>query len=184
MGEQGGLNLYCFCKNEPTCSIDVHGCGRWNFNDSLPSGMEYDVSTSIIVTYEMDDTERKCCNQVTVKRYVRTLLTGGMVGPYLQDGKDEQSFSDGNKGYAPTDWPEGPGIRVPYTEIGYRVAWSWDFLFEAICTGGPDSGKTLSTVRKFYRTVGHKNGADFPKGTFSDPPKDWPDLSNPEFPLR
>ena len=182
--ENGGLNLYGFCGNNGISNIDVLGFGRWNFNDSLPSFFESDNDTSIVVTYEMDASEQRCCNQVLVKRYVRKLLTGGMVGPYFQDGDDDQSFGDGNKGYAPTDWPEGPGVRIPYTQIGYRFSWSWDFLFEAICVNGPNSGKKLASVRKFYHADGHKSGAKFPKGSFSDPPDNWPDLTNVNIMLR
>ncbi len=181
--EEGGLNLCCFCNNAPAFHIDISGLGRWNFNDVLPPFLVMGTNI-VVVTYEMDESERKCCNRVIVRRYVRKFLTGGMVGIYMLDGSDEQSFSVGNKGFAPVDWPEGPGFRVPFTQTGYRTRWSWDFFFEAVCADGKNKGKTLSFARKFYHAVGHRNGADFPKGVFSDPPKKWPDLSLEDSLLR
>ena len=94
------------------------------------------------------------------------------------DGEPEQFVSGDTIGYAPDDWPEGPGIGwwdTPY----YRTPWSWDFKFEAVCTKGCLSGKTLSTRKKLYWADGHKPGDDAFNHGFSDVHDRWPDLTLP-----
>ena len=184
--ESGGENLYAFCRNDPMRFVDIHGLGRWNFNDSPPSGHIADTITTIYVSYEMDEQERKCCKGVTVYRYVRKIpligkfLTGGQIGPYSLDGEPDQFVKGDQKSYAPGDWPEGPGVGIPWTDKPlYRIRWSWDFLFEAKCVQGPRSGEILSTQKKIYFAEGHKEGDNSFKHGFQDVPSYWPDLTVP-----
>jgi len=137
--EQGGLNLYGFCGNSSVYKIDLNGCGTWAFGIPSPWGNSPDFT----VSYELDEKERKCCKGVKVLRYVRKFITGGQVGPYFLDGNPEDFVEGTVIGYAPDDWPEGPGIGW-WNKVYYRISWSWDFKFEAVCTGGNWKGKTLS----------------------------------------
>ena len=90
----------------------------------------------------------------------RQFITGGKYVPYFLDGTDDQFTSSYPTGYAPDDWPEGPGIGIPFAdEPYYRFSWRWDFLFKAKCTAGPRAGEILSTQQKFYRAAGHKQGS-------------------------
>ena len=184
--EAGGENLYSFCRNDPTRFVDIHGLGRWNFNDSPPPDFIADRSTTIYVSYEMDEQERKCCKGVRVYRYVRRIpligkiLTGGQIGPYSLDGEPHQFEKGYPKSYAPGDWPEGPGVGMPWADAPmYRISWSWDFLFEAKCDKGPRAGEVLSTQRKLYYAEGHKEGDNSFKHGFQDAPPYWPDLTAP-----
>ena len=162
--ENGGENLYAFCANAPIARVDRNGCGTWRFG--IPSICGNDPEFT--VSYEMDSTECKCCKGVQVLRYVRKFITGGKYGPYFLDGTDDQFTSSYPTGYAPDDWPEGPGIGIPFAdEPYYRFSWRWDFLFKAKCTAGPRAGEILSTQQKFYRAAGHKQGStDFEHGFY------------------
>jgi len=139
IGENGGLNLYGFCGNSSVYKIDLNGCGTWAFGIPSPWGNSPDFT----VSYELDEKERKCCKGVKVLRYVRKFITGGHVGPYFLDGNPEDFVEGTVIGYAPDDWPEGPGIGW-WNKVYYRISWSWDFKFEAVCTGGNWKGKMLS----------------------------------------
>ena len=164
IGEEGGANLYGFCKNDSISRVDVNGCGTWRFGIPSICG-NYPEFT---VSYEMDSAERKCCKGIQVLRYVRKFITGGKYGPYSLDGTPDQFTSSYPIGYAPDDWPEGPGVGIPFAdEPYYRITWHWDFLFKAKCTAGPKAGEILSASQKFYRAAGHKQGSeDFKHGFY------------------
>jgi len=174
--EGGGLNLYGFCGNNAIVMIDPVGYGTWAFGIPSPWGNTPDFT----VSYELDEKERKCCKGVKVLRYVRKFITGGQIGPYFLDGTPEDFIEGTTIGYAPDDWPEGPGIGW-WNKVYYRTSWSWDFMFEAVCTRGGWKGKTLSTSWKLYWADGHKAGeTDFKHG-FLDRPQWWPDLTLPSM---
>ena len=172
--ELGGLNLYGFCENKPVYKIDLNGCGTWAFGIPSPWGN----SPAFTVSYELDEKERKCCKGVKVLRYVRKFITGGQVGPYFLDGNPEDFVEGTAIGYAPDDWPEGPGIGW-WNKVYYRISWSWDFKFEAVCTGGNWKGKVLSSSKKLYWADGHKPGETNFNHGFFDHPQWWPDLTVP-----
>ena len=182
------MNLYAFCRNDTLRFIDLYGFGRWNFNDSPPPPFFADTNTTIFVSYEMDEKERKCCEKVVVYRYVRKppipivrkYITGGQFGTYALDGKEDQFEGGFPKAYAPGDWPEGPGVGYPWSDTAlYRIRWSWDFLFVAKCVQGKKAGEVLSKHQKLYYAEGHKEGdVSFEHG-FSDVPSYWPDLTVP-----
>ena len=174
--ESGGLNLYGFCGNNPLSKIDSNGCGTWAFGIPSPWGNAPDFT----VSYELDKKERKCCKGVKVMRYVRKFITGGQIGPYFMDGNSENFVEGTTIGYAPDDWPEGPGIGW-WNKVYYRISWSWDFKFEAVCTKGDWKGKTLSTRKKLYWADGHKPGETVFRHGFLDPPQWWPNLTLPSM---
>ena len=174
--EEGGLNLYGFCGNNPLSKIDSNGCGTWAFGIPSPWGN----APNFTVSYELDKKERKCCKGVKVMRYVRKFITGGQIGPYFMDGNSENFVEGTTIGYAPDDWPEGPGIGW-WNKVYYRISWSWDFKFEAVCTKGDWKGKTLSTRKKLYWADGHKPGETVFRHGFLDPPQWWPNLTLPSM---
>ena len=162
--EDGGENLYEFCANNSVSRVDINGCGTWQFG--IPS--IFGNKPEFTVSYQMDETECRCCKGVQILRYVRKFITGGKYGPYTLDGTPDQFESGYPTGYAPDDWPEGPGVGIPFAdEPYYRITWHWDFLFKAKCTAGPLKGEILSTQQKYYKAEGHKQGnEDFNHGFY------------------
>ena len=164
LGEDVLPNLYCFCENRPFDVIDVLGLGEWNFTvDGFSAGNpdKFD-GVNVSAEYIASPSEMKCCDAVIVKRYVRKFgigpfSTGGILGPYVLDQELDESQIDivhPNVGRAPADDPEGLGLGLG-NSVFYRIAWSFDFLFEAICAKGHDAGKSLSTIQKTYVVEGH-----------------------------
>ncbi len=88
---------------------------------------------------------------------------GGRFGDYWFDADIDDIFamSGSVTAFAPDDNPQGPNI------LGYRIAWTQSFKFEAVCIKGPYAGKVLSTVEKQYKSEGHWARRDF-KGCFLD----------------
>ncbi len=214
--EGGGLLLYGFVGNATLSFVDVNGLGTWGFSvktkmlfpdlpdDDPRNEIEEPYNLVVDVTYTLDSNERKCCDAVVVKRYVRKLLfNGGRSGDFVLDGKEFYSdSSDRCIGHAPDDDPRGPGIgwkfwkwfstykcrgktKVSFDRTAdYRIPWTQHFRFEAVCTEGENKGKILSTEERLYHSEGHKTGDKF-KGYFKDvpPPKPLPDVdfSNPVY---
>ena len=179
IGEKGGLNVFAYANNKPIGTTDSLGNGVWEFGGPSPCG-NYPEFT---VSYSLDADEQKCCKGVKVLRHVRKFLgQGGQIGPFVLDGEDDQFVESYPTSYAPDDWPEGPGIGIPFApEPLYRVPWSWDFLFEAVCVKGPWRGRVLSSARKFYHAAGHRQGDDRFDHGFEDVPEWWPDLTVPSL---
>ena len=148
--EEGGENLYGFCRNQSVSKVDSLGC-HWEF--STPKWDEQLEELDFTVRYIMSPSERKCCYSVTVDRYVRKLLgVGNRFGPYNLDHGGDGGMTDSRKpyiGYAESDSPDGQNFYF------YRLPWTQSFKWEARCTSGPDKGKILSTVERKFKTSGH-----------------------------
>ena len=172
--------MFAYVGNKSVGATDSLGKGVWTFGGPSFSG-NYPEFT---VSYSLDANEQKCCKGAKVLRHVRKFLgQGGQIGPFVLDGEDDQFVESYPISYAPDDWPEGPGIGIPFaSEPLYRVSWNWDFKFEALCVKGPWEGRVLSSARKFYSAAGHRQGDDNFEHGFSDVPEWWPDLTLP-FPM-
>ena len=167
IGEEGGANLYGFCGNCAIVKCDLFGLSGWSFSAVQYNKGELDYSPGmrVLVSYEMNTSERKCCDSVVVLRYVRMRRgNGGLMGDYVLDQTEDQSWIDADHphtGTAPLDNPEGPGgFYLPSIGL-YRREWRWDFLFKAKCKSGRNSGKILSTAQKYYYAEGRWDGNDF-----------------------
>ena len=171
IGEMVSMNVYCWCENNSACKYDKLGLEGWTFSATKydKEASDYCPGMRVIVTYEMNSDEKKCCDAVVVYRYVRMKGgNGGLEGDYVLDGTADQSVVDMTNpsiGSAPEDNPEGPGGF--WMIILYRREWRWDFKFEAKCAKGYNKDKVLSTAQKFYYAEGHWDGNDF-EGHFYD----------------
>ena len=120
----------------------------WTFSDVItgPAGVDFTVS------YTLYPFERRCCHEVTVDRYVRFFIMGGLFGPWRLDHSSGGGYNYIDKphiGYAEGDAPDGPGFIV------IRIPWQQMFKFEARCTKGPWSGKILSREIRIYESPWH-----------------------------
>ena len=147
------------------------GLSGWSFSALRYSidDLDYSPGMRVVVSYELNEVERRCCNSVIVLRYVRMKRgNGGLTGDYVLDQTEDQSWVNSDAphiGIAPLDNPEGPGgFYLPGIGL-YRREWRWDFLFKAKCLKGMNAGKILSTAQKYYHAEGHWDGNDF-KGYF------------------
>ena len=156
-----------FCGNGAIVKCDPLGLSGWLFSavQYRKEEIDYSPGMRVLVSYEMNTSERKCCDSVVVLRYVRMRRgNGGLMGDYVLDQTEDQSWIDADHphtGTAPLDNPEGPGgFYLPGIGL-YRREWRWDFLFKAKCKSGRNSGKILSTAQKYYYAEGHWDGNDF-----------------------
>jgi len=120
--------------------------------------MPFEDKVNVHVSYTMSDDDKKCCDRVTVDRYVKKLwgLWGGVFGKYYLDHSGVVGSSAGDAGFAEGDSPEGQS----FAHI-YYYPWTQAFLWKARCLSGPHAGKTLSTLEKKYRTSGHWRSRPF-----------------------
>jgi hypothetical protein len=120
--------------------------------------MPFEDKVAVVVSYTMSDADRKCCERVTVDRYVRKIgLWAGSHGPYTLDHGGEGGAGGFPTGYAESDAPEG----TSFTFGLYRSPWTFSFLWKARCVKGRSAGKALSSLEKKYRVSGHWNNGSF-----------------------
>ncbi len=148
--------------------VQVKGTGKWHFMTmGVPSLLDSSKRDTLntFVSYTMSANEKKCCDAITVFRYVIMkpkfnsvpilkfipLLEGGLTGEYILDGTldNYRATAMSPRAFAPNDTPEGRGI------MGYRLPYEWDFYFEAKCMKGKHKGRVLSSCQKFYHADGH-----------------------------
>lgn len=149
--ERGGINLYGFCGNMPVGKVDHLG-KHWEF--STPKWDEESEELDFTVRYIMSHKERKCCNKVTVDRYVRKLFGryGGVWGPYKLDHAADGGITYAHRpyvGFAEPDSPDGQVFLI------WRLPWTQSFKWQARCTDGPNKGKILSSIERKFKTTGH-----------------------------
>ena len=103
--EEGGVNLYVFCRNNVLIHHDKFGnaavltwmpqrpVSGWYF--SPVAWNEPSESLNFTVSYTMSESERKCCHSVTVDRYVRKFLgIGNRFGSYGIDHAADGGMTD------------------------------------------------------------------------------------------
>jgi len=118
----------------------------------------FEDKVAVVVSYTMGDADRKCCERVTVDRYVRkTGLWAGSHGAYTLDHGGEGGAGGFPTGYAEGDAPEG----TSFTFGLYRSPWTFSFLWKARCVAGGNAGKVLSSLEKKYRVSGHWHNEPF-----------------------
>ena len=154
IGVDGGANLYAFCGNRPLDRVDNLGL-EWEF-----SSHDGDVT----VSYTLEAEERKCCQSVTIRRYVRKSIFGGdVIGDYELDHElGESEHENGITGYAEADHPDGPVFFI------WRSRWTQKFKWEAVCIKGANRGRVISSVEKYYTTEAHFFWSESENGWFSD----------------
>ncbi len=153
--EQGGLNLYCFVRNDSVDGIDLRGLGTWTHN--VNNNDTPDVETEVYYTF---DSAEKCkCNKGVVDRYVKKLfgIWPGLAGDYYPDSAGGGGFWDpvDQRAYAEGDGPDGPLTIWP---VPWHKPWGFAFKWKARCADGPSAGNILSTSEGLYYTSGHLSG--------------------------
>ena len=121
--------------------------------------MPLEDKVNVHVSYTMSDADKKCCDRVTVDRYLKKLFGrwGGVFGKYYLDHSGVAGSSAGDVGFAEVDSPEG----TSFTFGLYRSRWTLSFLWKARCVAGKNEGKVLSSLKKNYRVSGHWHNAPF-----------------------
>ena len=154
IGVDGGANLYAFCGNRPLDRVDNLGL-EWEF-----SSHDGDVT----VSYTLEAEKRKCCQSVTIRRYVRKSIFGGdVIGDYELDHElGESEHENGITGYAEADHSDGPVFFI------WRSRWTQKFKWEAVCIKGANRGRVISSVEKYYTTEAHFFWSESENGWFSD----------------
>ena len=74
-----GANLYSYVRNNSIDSVDLNGLGQWNFGAvNNPGSVD---NGDPLVTYTMDSTQRQCCKEATIYRFIP-------FGPDMTDQAD------------------------------------------------------------------------------------------------
>ena len=164
IGEEGGINIYTFCRNNSLCKYDRNGQAFSNFTEP-GGGWSFWVEKSptdedflVRAKYTLTRNQRCSCEKVEVDRYVRKILgVGNKYGSYGLDhgGERESSLEDPYSGYAEGDTPDGQSLFL------YRLPWTQSFKFVARCVKGKMNGQVLSTIEKKFKTTGHWFGQPY-----------------------
>ena len=121
--EADGPGLYLFLKNDAVNKWDYLGLvvplsppssgvskgkeGPWEYSATWAP---YSEEVVVVISYTLPKNHRKCCNTVEVSRYVRKLLMGGTLGPYVLDHAAEGGYNVIDTpyvGFAEGDAPDG-----------------------------------------------------------------------------
>ena len=139
-------------KEETVLTNDVPRCAQ-----TQEVGSDFFEKLESVET-QICDADQKCCERVTVDRYVRkTGLWAGSHGAYTLDHGGEGGAGGFPTGYAEGDAPEG----TSFTFGLYRSPWTFSFLWKARCVAGGNAGKVLSSLEKKYRVSGHWHNEPF-----------------------
>ena len=162
IGENGGINIFGYVRNNPVNSIDYLGLeGLWVFVIfNSPGGGRQSVD----VSYEMSGAEKKCCGSVEIKRYLKGNLWGwnsdDTVGGTTGNGfSPAHAEGDSPGGMKLLDWD---GYSTP-SLVDHTYVFRWD----ALCTSGKAKGKVLSSRQRTYVSHGNKGSWDSKGGDTS-----------------
>lgn len=135
-----GPNLYRYVHGNPIIGIDPRGLGTWSFGyDDGGGNLKMAGPGQPLVTYNMDSTQRQCCQEAVIVRYVWSIFAPDLYK------LDEETPGDGSAvGYYrdPLAYSSGDAPTGKY----FGFAWlptNYSFEFTVRCTKGKCQGNDL-----------------------------------------